>query len=210
MNVSPSTDSIESGPKKRFSVLIAHRRLLLIVAAVVATAVWDVDQIYSTLHQPTRVVGTVKTSDGKPVAEAWVCFDAHSIRGAQSRSVDLTEGEGVFSVEHQRPEGTPLVLYAYKRGYEPQLQAMIADRQKHEVNFVLKPEAKWKRESFKVSDRVEVWEEYDWCDAVVVTVGAHNTPTPDGLRELTGAYLVEMYIPPWVQPRKLWKEETEI
>jgi hypothetical protein len=155
-------------------------------------------------------VGTVKTSDGKPVAEVWVCFDAHSLRGAQRYSVDLTEAEGGFLVELQRTKGTPLVLYAHKRGYEPQLQTIIADRQRHEVNFVLKPEPEWKRISFKPADRVEVRQENDWCDAVVVTVGTHNMPTPEGPREMTGAYLVDMYVAPWPKPRRFWAEEREI
>ena len=164
-------------PLRRFFKWLNWYRLLIILALAFAVF-WDGVEIYSNLHQPTSVIGTVTSLDGAPIADATVVLDG----GPRSRYGDsyayASDETGAFTVDRQVSTGTVLVVYAFKRGYEPQILRVVGDRQKHEVKLVLKTETAWKTAVFSPSDRVEWWNGGDWCDAVVRAVGTHNTPTP--------------------------------
>jgi hypothetical protein len=164
-------------------------RHIAFVVALALTVCSDSADLYSTLHQPTRVTGVIHAKDGSVVegVDVWL-----SAKAPDSSGLAKTGADGSYRVERQAEKGIQLTLRVTHRDFQPYTTTIIADRQEHEMQITLDRQAEWRRVQFNAGDLAELWTGADWCDAKIIRVGEKDSTTPEGAQDMSGKYYIRV------------------
>jgi len=168
------------------------------VVFIVALAFFlDLRELHSDLHPPTRIIGVVRKANGLPIEQVFVQVFPNRHYDFPENNHDpsglgFTKADGSYSVERQAERGVVLTLIVTHREYKPYTTTLVADRQEHEIAITLEREPEWQPSQFKSGDPAELWTGGAWCDAMILRVGAKDSATPEGTKDMTGKYYIRV------------------